>query len=299
MLDARWLRTFAAVVEHRSFGAAATVLGYTQSAVSQQIAELERAAGLALLERRPVRPTPAGEIALKAAHQAGAVLDTAATELRALRDGTAGTVRIGAFRTAAEMLVAPALETFADQHPNVRVCIAQLETTAAYAALISGEIDLAVTFDDQLEHAHAPAPITLRHLFTDDVLIALPHGHRLADHDEILLGDLTSERWIDAPNAGDDFALARLLPDRERGTSYDGDDFAVVLALVAAGLGIALIAGLAAHASPAVVTKRLAGPQVGRDINLARLDLQTVPPAISALEAHLADTGRQLGGAQT
>jgi DNA-binding transcriptional LysR family regulator len=298
MLDARWLRTFAAVVEHQSFVAAASALGYTQSAVSQQIAELERATGLTLLQRRPVRPTAAGEIALKAARQTGTVLDAAATELRALRDGTAGTVRVGAFRTAAERLVAPALGTFAAQHPAVRVSVAQLETAAAYDALIAGDLDLAITFDDRLDHQSAPAPIVLRHLITDDVLVAVPRGHRLAGHDSILLDQLAGERWIDAPNAGVTPTLARLLPDRERGTAYDGDDFAVVLAMVAAGLGIALVAGLATPASPTVVTRRLAGVNIGRDVNLARLDTRALAPAVGALEQHLTDAGHRLADAR-
>ena len=285
MLDARWLRTLAAVVEHRSFGAAATALGYTQSAVSQQISELERAVGLPLLERRPVRPTAAGEVALAAAREAGAVLDAAATELRALRDGTAGTVRIGAFRSAAEAIVAPALGTFARQHPDVRVSIAQLETSAAYHALIAGDIDLAVIFDDAPADGAAPAPITRRRLLTDDVLVALPDHHPLAARPRVALGDLEDEPWIDAPNA-----TVAPTPERRRGTGYDGDDFAVVLALVAAGLGVALIAGLAARRlPPGVVTRPLAGTGLGRGVFLARLNTRTVAPAVGALEAHLVE----------
>lgn len=290
MLDARWLRTLAAVVEHRSFGAAAAELGYTQSAVSQQISELERAVGLPLLERRPVRPTAAGEVALAAAHQTGAVLDAAATQLRALRDGTAGTVRIGAFRSAAEAIVAPALGTFARRYPDVRVAIAQLETAAAHDALIAGAIDLAVTFDDAPVGPPVPAPITRRRLLTDDVLVALPADHPLAAQPRVALLDLAGERWIDAPDAGVNPTLARLLPEREHGTGYDGDDFAVVLALVAAGLGVAMIAGLAARRlPPGVVTRPVAGAALDRGVFLARLDAHAAAPAVTALEAHLVE----------
>ncbi|WP_053226318.1 LysR family transcriptional regulator [Solirubrobacter soli] len=289
MLDARWLRTLAAVVEHGSFGGAAAALGYTQSAVSQQISELERAVGLTLLERRPVRPTAAGEVALNAARHAGAVLDAAATELRALRDGTSATVRIGAFRTAAEHIVAPALKTFRDVH----VSISQLETRDAYDALIAGELDLAVTFEDRPGGVPLPPPIRLRRLMTDAVLVALPDDHPLAAKPRLAPSDLVDERWIDAPDASVSPTLARILPVRTRGAAYDGDDFAVVLALVAAGQGIALVAGLAAQQlPPGVVTRPLAAPGLDRDINLARLDLQTVPPAVAALEAHLTATHR-------
>ena len=292
MLDARWLRTLAAVVEHRSFGAAAAALGYTQSAVSQQISELERAVGLPLLERRPVRPTAAGEVALAAAREAGAVLDAAATELRALRDGTAGTVRIGAFRSAAEAIVAPALGTFAQCHPDVHVSIAQLETAAAYDALIAGAVDLAVIFDDAPAGVPVPTPITRRRLLTDEVFVALPEGHALAARARVALLDLAGERWIDAPNAGVNPTLARLLPERRRGTAYDGEDFAVVLALVAAGLGVALIAGLAArHVPPGVVTRPLGSPGLDRGVFLARLDARAVAPAVAALESHLVQAG--------
>jgi DNA-binding transcriptional LysR family regulator len=291
MLDARWLRTLAAVVEHGSFGGAAAALGYTQSAVSQQISELERAVGLTLLERRPVRPTAAGEVALKAARHAGAVLDAAATELRALREGTAGTVRIGAFRTAAEHIVAPALKTFADR--DVHVSISQLETAAAYEGLIAGELDLAVTFEDHPGDVPLPPPIRLRRLLTDAVLVALPADHRLAAQPRLAPSDLVDERWIDAPDASVSPTLARLLPVRARGAAYDGDDFAVVLALVAAGLGLALVAGLAAQQPPpGVVTRPLAAPGLDRDVNLARLDVATLRPAVAALEAHITETHR-------
>jgi DNA-binding transcriptional LysR family regulator len=283
MLDARRLRTLEAVLEHRSFGAAAAALGYTQSAVSQQIAELERAVGLPLLERRPVRPTAAGEIALDAARATGTLLDAAATELRALRDGTGGTVRIGAFRTAAEAIVAPALGAFAAAHPGVRVTIAQVETNAAHDALIAGELDLAVTFDDAPGGARLPPPIVRRRLLVDPVLVALPAGHRLAAAASIAPAELAAERWVEAPGAG-----IRLSPARDFAVAYDGHDFAVVLALVAAGLGVALIAGLAARRLPdGVLTRPLAGP-LGREVHLARLDLRTVPPAVAALEACIA-----------
>jgi DNA-binding transcriptional LysR family regulator len=113
MLDPRRLATLQAVVRAGSFAGAAEQLSYTPAAVSQHIAELERAIGLRLLERGPVRPTAAGQLALAADEAASRALAAAEAGLRALRDGEAGHLRIASFSSAASTLVTPALAKFA------------------------------------------------------------------------------------------------------------------------------------------------------------------------------------------
>ncbi|MGW2994403.1 LysR family transcriptional regulator [Streptomyces sp. NPDC001193] len=108
-LDPRLLATLEAVVRHGSFSAAARELGYSAPAVSQQIAELERRAGLRVLERRPVRVTPAGEVLLGAEQGVRSTLAAASVELGAMRAGTAGRIRLGAFASAATGIVPQAL----------------------------------------------------------------------------------------------------------------------------------------------------------------------------------------------
>ncbi|MGZ4279146.1 MAG: LysR family transcriptional regulator [Solirubrobacteraceae bacterium] len=289
MLDARRLTTLQAVLRTGSFAAAAAELGYTQSAVSQHIAELERATGLRLLDRRPVRPTEAGLVALRAADAAGEALAAAATELGALRDGAAGSVRLGTFASAATGLAAPALATFARTHPGVTVAVAQLEPAGAHEALVAGRIDLAITFDYDVAPQEPPGPVERVPLAGDPVLAALPRDHRFAARRTVELAELADEPWIAAPLAGLPLALLRDAAHRagfRAAMEYDGDDFRAVLALVAAGLGLAVLPRLALHAAPGTVAVRpLADAPLTRRLYLARLRTARTPPAVAALEA--------------
>jgi DNA-binding transcriptional LysR family regulator len=288
MLDARRLATLDAVLRTGSFAAAAGELGYTQSAVSQHIAELERAAGQRLLQRRPVRATAAGRIAQRAARAAGTAIAAAETELRALQAGDAGTVRLAAFASAASALAAPALGDFARTHPAVHVTLVQLETPAAYDGLVAGRLDLAITFDYDLDPSPAPDAIVRTAIAGDPLLVALPAEHRLAGAPSVGLADLAGDAWIAAPLAG--LPLGVLRDARGVGFQprlrFEGDDFRAVLALVASGLGIALLPELAARDLPAGVALRpIAGSPLSRHLYTARLRTETTRPAVAALEA--------------
>lgn len=289
MLDDRRLATLEAVLRTGSFAAAAQELGYTQSAISQHISELERAAGLRLLERRPVRPTDAGLVALRAAHAAGEAIAAAETELRALREGEAGMVRLGAFASAASALAAPAIAEFAHSHPAVEVTLIQVEPPHAYEDLIHDRLDLALTFDYDLAPHHVPDPVERTLLAEDPVLAALPAAHPLAaSTTAINLSTLAGEAWIAAPLAG--FPLSALRngagPGFQPRLRFEGDDFRTVLAIVANGLGIALIPRLAIQNVPdGVALRPLANAPLTRLLYTARLRTATTRPAIAALDA--------------
>jgi DNA-binding transcriptional LysR family regulator len=286
MLDARRLATLEAVLRTGSFAAAADELGYTQSAVSQHIGELERAAGQRLLARRPVRATAAGRIALRAAQTTGATIAAAETELRALRTGDAGALRLGAFASAASALAAPAIGAFARTHPGVDVALVQLETREAYDGLIRDRLDLAITFDYDLEPFPPPAAVERTLIAEDPLLAALPPGHRLADAPSVPLRALAEDDWIAAPLAG--LPLGALRDGDGAGfrprLRFEGDDFRTVLALVAAGLGIALLPQLAAQDLPAGVTLReITGATLSRRLYTAQLRTEVARPAVAAL----------------
>ena len=179
LFDPRHLVTLAAVVRLGSFAAAAEELGYTQSAVSQQIAELERRVGARAVVRRPVRATEAGQVLLDTEAAISMSMSRAATELGALAEGTVGEVRLGAFISAAASIVPPALARLRASRPAVHITLRELEQRETHALLFRGEIDLAITFD--YEHDPGPVPAGLRqeHLMDDPIMVVLPVGHEV------------------------------------------------------------------------------------------------------------------------
>jgi DNA-binding transcriptional LysR family regulator len=274
MLDSRRLATLEVVVRAGSFAGAAAQLNYTPAAVSQHIGELERAVGLRLLERRPVRPTQAGQLALAAAEAAANALAAAEAGLRALRDGEAGHLRIASFASAASALVAPALAEFAGARPGVEMTLTAAEPDAAHAGLIDDRFDLAITFEYDIDPHQPPEVIARRHLMDDPVLAAVPDDHPLAKRRAIRLDRLAKETWIAAPRAGLPLPALRRAggTDFHPSLRYQGEDFATVLELVSAGLGIALLPRLATAKLPKrIATIPLAGAPITRRIYTAHL----------------------------
>lgn len=284
-LDPRLLATLEAVARLGSFGAAATELGYSSPAVSQQIAELERRTGLRVLDRRPVRATEAGRVLLAAELGLRSVLATAAVELSAVRGGTSGEVRLGAFASAAAGIVPPALAGLRAAHPDIRVRLLQAETDACNTALTRGDLDVAVTFDYAFDRV-AAAPALQRTLIARDPIVAvLPRDHPLRERKAVTLDDLAGEPWVAAPQAG--VPLGQLTAFDHR-LQFTGDDFHTVIGMVAAGLCVTVLPLLALRTSAAdVVTRPLAGPALEREVYVSRLRTRHTPPAVLALEEQL------------
>ncbi|MFI9318264.1 LysR family transcriptional regulator [Kitasatospora aureofaciens] len=291
-LDPRLLATLEAVVRHGSFNSAARELGYSAPAVSQQIAELERRTGLRVLERRPVRPTPAGEVLLDAEQGVRSALAAASVELDAMRAGTAGRIRLAAFASAATSIVPKALAQLHTTYPDVRVSLSQLEPEAGYSRLKRGDMDLTLSYD--YDFIPQPPPRTLRRtlIARDPVVAVVPTGHHLADRDVIDLASLASETWIAAPEAALRLELLAQIaktPGFRARLEYEGDDFNTVLGFVAAGLCVAVMPQLALpRGTTQVVARPLAEPELTRFIYAVRIDTRHAPHALLALEQMLA-----------
>lgn len=288
--DLRRLAALREVGRRNSFSAAADALHLTQSAVSQQIAVLELQVGITLVHRTPgdVRLTEAGEVLSARASDAFAHLAAAEQELDAFRGLHAGRLRVGAFATAAGALVPRAVAAVHATYPSLPVEIRQLEPPASVDALKAGELDVAVLFSYPLVASAEKTlgALEVLPLLDEPVLVALSARHRLAAYESVPLAELAGEHWVVAPDAGLPLeALARASGQSGfvPGVRFDGDDFAGVLGLVAAGLGIAVVPEMAARGvRPGVALRRIIDPAVHRSVVAARLVTRHPSPAVTA-----------------
>src|SRR5919202_1813146 len=230
LLDATRLNVFREVVQRGSLSAAAEALSFTQPAVSRQIAALEREAGAQLLERTPrgIRLTEAGRVLLG---HAEAILDrmaAARAQVESVAGLAAGRLRIGAFQTANATVVPRAIAAFAAQHPHVELSLVEAITPEAIGHLRAGDVDLEVVT-----------------LVDDELLVALPAAHPLAHKPKLRLRDLRDETWIESASAGRTLLNAALAQGFEPRVRFGAEGWLSKQGLVAAGVGVPLIPGLA------------------------------------------------------
>ncbi|WP_433230745.1 LysR family transcriptional regulator [Actinomadura formosensis] len=296
-LDPVLLRTFVAVADLGSFTAAATAEGYTQSAVSRQIASLEDVCGVELFVRgaRGVRPTPAGEFLLP---HARALLDRLADTARAL-DGLrrldTGTLRLGAFPTANAALVPRALARFRARHPGVRPLLREGTTERLLPMLDAGDLDIALVSTYKHPSVDAEHLVTL---LEEALLVALPAGHRLAGLDRVPLDELADEAWIVA----DDPAAIAALRTRCEAAGFAPEtplrvaEWISKLGLVAEGFGVTLVPALAASAlaRDGVVLRAVASGRPRRRVYAAVGRHARRSPAVTAFLAELRDVAGNL-----
>src|SRR5213592_4848584 len=196
MLDVRRMKVLKEVAAERSFSAAAQKLGYTQSAVSQQIAALEREAGATLIERNPrgVRLTDAGEALVRHADKILARLAEAEAELEAIAGLRGGRLRLASFPTAGATLLPRAISEFSGRHPAVELSLAEAEPHESLPRLKAGELDLIMVNDSAL--ARDDDDVELTHLLDDPLYLVLPPDHALVSRRRIRFEDLATEPWI-------------------------------------------------------------------------------------------------------
>ncbi len=252
MLNVTRIGVLRAVARHGSFSGAADALGYTQPAVSRQIATLEAETGAVLIRRlvSGARLTEAGEVLVRHAEVIFAALEEAENELRAVLGIEAGRLRLATFSSAAASIVPLAIARFRGIHPGVELIVEMMEPEESIARLRCGELDIALSNDAQ---ARPGEPIERVHLFDDPMYVALPSGHRLAECPELRLGDLAGEPWMlattrNCPDAAM-FKRACHAAGFEPIIAFENDDYHAILGFVAAGVGVALIPDLSARAA--------------------------------------------------
>ena len=247
------LRVVLEVARTGSFSATAERLGYTQSAVSRQVAVTERAVGTPLFERhaRGTRPTPAGEAL---ARHAGKVLDeiaSATQELAGLRDRLAGRLVVSGFPTATAALLPRAIARLTAAHPGLKVQLTEAATPAQLAAMRRGRIEVAVVAtgdglpEYDLEGLRLAALSSAR-----GAGVAVAESHPFAVRDRIEPGELADQGWVVGSRSGDAPEFGAWPGIARPRISFTARDWTTRLGLVAAGLGIALVPGIAAEAMP-------------------------------------------------
>src|SRR4051812_42983091 len=197
MLDVKRLRVLREVAARGSFSGAADSLSYTQSAVSQQIAALEREAGTILVERSPrgVRLTDAGTALVGHADAILARLDAAERELEAIAGLRGGRLRLVSFLSAAASLMPLAIAEFRHRHPAVELSLEPADPPEAIACLKAGGCDVALAIESSFQPLRDDA-VEKTGLLDDPMFLVLPREHPLARKAELRLEDLADESWI-------------------------------------------------------------------------------------------------------
>ncbi|MFE4257443.1 LysR substrate-binding domain-containing protein [Streptomyces sp. NPDC056883] len=312
MLDVRRLRLLRELGHRGTIAAVAEALSFSPSAVSQQLSVLEREAGLPLLERtgRRVRLTPAGQNLVRHADAVLELLERADAELAEARGGLAGALRIGSFPTATRAVVPAALAELARRHPGLEPMVSETDPAAVADALRAGDLDVALINAYDFVPAPEEPGLATQPLYREAMYLATPtqwtrtptapagpvvpaDGAAPAGPGgagrRALLRTHADSPWITATHGTLCHAMtvracedAGFLP-RIR---HQVDEFATVLALVAAGQGVAVVPqlGITGHADPAVALTRLV---MERRTNVAFRSGAAAHPAVAAFGAAL------------
>ncbi|MGW0710179.1 LysR family transcriptional regulator [Streptomyces sp. NPDC002643] len=272
MLNPIHLHTLQAVLRTGSFADAARQLGYTGSAVSQQMSALERQVRAPLFERgaHGVRPTTTAEFIAQRSLEALGSLRALEDDIALLLDGAVGRLRLGSFPTASECLLPRALSAFTADHPRVDVQLDEGEPTELLPMMESHELDVVLVYHYGLVPRRWPRGLCAEELLTEDLLLLTPTGHPLTDGgDRPSIELLAKETWITTrPGTSGASMLRRLcaVAGFEPLVAYHSNNYAVLRGLVAAGLGVAVVPALGYVPSPGVTCTPLAHPDAYRQV---------------------------------
>lgn len=241
------MRILREVAEHDSFSAAADALHLTQSAVSQQIASLERETGTTLIQRSKrngVLLTEPGRALIAHANAVIARLEEAERELADIAGLRGGRLRMLTFPTAGATLSAKAVGAFGKRHPEVELILAEAEPEDAIPRLRRAEWDLALVYDFEYVPLDEDRDLERHFLLEERMQVALPKDHPLAEQESIRLEELSEETWICgmAPcSCGENVRRSCRNAGFAPKIGFQSDDYQVHMALVAAGLGISMM----------------------------------------------------------
>jgi DNA-binding transcriptional LysR family regulator len=293
LLDVRKLRVLREVAARGTIAAAADALGMTPSAASQQLAALERQAGnveLVVRTGRSVKLTPAGTRLVSHTERVLEHLEAARVDLQMDSDALSGELHVAAFGTAIRHLLAPALVELRASHPALDVGVIEEDTEPALAALLTGTIDLALTYDYDLLPTTAPVGAEFDLLLEEPMHLVVPE-RRAGDGSPVELATMAGERWI-APCQGTSCNTFVQRACNQAGFTPEfwalSSDFAAITQLVAADVGVALVPALGCIVLPAgAVRLELAAPRMHRRIHAAVRTGNRDNPGVRAVVEHV------------
>jgi|SRR5215204_2424258 len=265
-MDPRRLFTFRAVAHQRSFSQAARELALSQPSVSNQVAALEREIGARLLHREPggLRLTREGEILVEHADAIAERFELATSQLAAAAHGQRTRLRIGAFPTALAGLVPAAIARLRERHPDVKVTVDE-GGADPHARVRSGDLHLALGFQDSAAPRQQPLDLERRDLLQERFMVALAPDHRLAQHTQVRLTDLSDDDWTAASTDGLIVRACQAAGFTPNLVSITHDQLAI-RALVARGLAVTLAPQLLADAFRDLALRPIAGAIPARDV---------------------------------
>src|SRR3954453_16242346 len=283
MLDVRRLRVLREVIARGSFSAAADSLHLSQSAVSQQIAVLEREVGISLLERTTDGPklTAAGDTLMEHGDAVLCRLEEAERELAQIAGLEGGRLRLASFPTASATLMTRALSLFRARFPNVELAFSEDEPEDAFPNLKRGDFDLTVVFDYPEFPLDFSRDVEAELIYEEPMRVALPPGHPLAAAKSVRIEDLAEEDWLcGAMPSSCRFQVINLC--REAGfeprISFQSEDYGVIKGFVADGLGVSILPELAGD-HPGIALRPVRGQKPVRRIYAATREREARPPA--------------------
>lgn len=247
MIEMRWLRALVSVSSSGSVVGAAGELGYTPTAVSQQIKQLERQLDVQLVAPagRGIVLTPAGRSLVDAAPEIFHAIENAAAAARTIGSAEpSGHLRVAAFSTAIRDLVAPAVTVLGARWPRLEVRVTEEDPALALRSVLAGRADVAVVHDDSGDESAPSAPLECELLTQDAADVVMRADHPLCERRSLVAGDLVGEAWVSSlPSTVCHRWLQHLVaqvPGRSE-IRHLVDDFATQVALVQAGGVLALL----------------------------------------------------------
>ncbi|MFB7667883.1 LysR family transcriptional regulator [Kitasatospora sp. NPDC056138] len=291
MMDLGRLRALHAVAVHGSVGGAAAALGFTPSAISQQISKLERETRTTLLERqgRGVALTDAARRLADTAEHVLALVEQAEVTLEEQRGLPFGRLMLAAFATGARGLLPGALAELRERCPELDVRLLEADPYPAADLVARGEVDLALVQDWPTVPLPVHEGVSRMELGIDPVDLLLRADHPLAELAVVPVARLREQRWISVPsgNICHDWLVRTM---REAGDEpdviYQVGEFETQIALIAAGLGIGLVPRLGRGPLPPEVIARPVVPEPSRRVFvLWRTQTSRRPAITAALEA--------------